>query len=64
MAGVSIAIQANPDVSSIIVGATRIVIDLAVGFVTYVYSPSSPASAQFFKGEEQYELSLRLGFVC
>ena len=35
MAGVAIGIQAHPDISSIIVGAVRIVIDLAVSFVTF-----------------------------
>jgi ankyrin repeat domain-containing protein 50 len=35
MAGVAIGIQANPDVSSIAVGAMRIVINLALSFVTF-----------------------------
>jgi hypothetical protein len=35
MAGVAIGIQAHPDISSIVVGAVRIVIDLAVNFVTF-----------------------------
>src|SRR2546423_7987968 len=35
MAGVAIGIQANPDISSIVVGAMRIVIDLALSFVTF-----------------------------
>jgi ankyrin repeat domain-containing protein 50 len=35
MAGIAIGIQANPDISSIIVGAVRVVIDLAINFVTF-----------------------------
>jgi ankyrin repeat domain-containing protein 50 len=35
MAGVSIGMQANPAISSIVVGAVRVVIDLAVSFVTF-----------------------------
>jgi hypothetical protein len=35
MAGVAIGIQANPDISSIAVGAVRIVINLALSFVTF-----------------------------
>jgi ABC-type multidrug transport system fused ATPase/permease subunit len=35
MAGIAIGIQANPDVSSIVVGAVRIVIGLALSFVTF-----------------------------
>jgi ankyrin repeat domain-containing protein 50 len=35
MAGVAIGIQAHPDIASIVVGAVRIVIDLAVSFVTF-----------------------------
>jgi hypothetical protein len=35
MAGVAIGVQANPDISSIAVGAMRIVIDLALSFVTF-----------------------------
>jgi ankyrin repeat domain-containing protein 50 len=35
MGGVSIGIQANPDVSSIIVGGFRVVIDLAIDFVEF-----------------------------
>jgi hypothetical protein len=35
MGGVAIGIQAGPAISSIVVGAVRIVIDLAIGFVTF-----------------------------
>lgn len=35
MAGIAIGVQANPDISSIIVGAVRVVIDLAINFVTF-----------------------------
>jgi hypothetical protein len=35
MAGIAIGIQANPDISSIVVGAVRIVIGLALSFVTF-----------------------------
>jgi hypothetical protein len=35
MAGIAIGVQANPDISSIIVGAVRVVIDLAVNFVKF-----------------------------
>jgi hypothetical protein len=35
MQGVAIGIQSQPDISSIVVGAVRIVIDLAVKFVTF-----------------------------
>jgi hypothetical protein len=35
MAGVAIGIQANPDISSIVVGAVRIVIGLALSFATF-----------------------------
>ncbi len=35
MAGVTIGIQANPDVSAIVVGGVRVVIDLAVKFVGF-----------------------------
>lgn len=35
MAGISIAIQANPDPSSIVVGAIRVVLDVAIGFVEF-----------------------------
>jgi ankyrin repeat domain-containing protein 50 len=35
MAGVTIGIQADPAISSIVVGAVRVVIDLAIGFVDF-----------------------------
>jgi hypothetical protein len=35
MGGVSIGIQGNPDVSAIIVGGIRVVIDLAIEFVEF-----------------------------
>jgi len=35
MAGVAIGIQANPEISSIAVGAMRIVIELALSFVSF-----------------------------
>jgi hypothetical protein len=35
MAGIAIGIQANPDISSVVVGAVRIVIGLALSFVTF-----------------------------
>lgn len=35
MGGVAIGAQSNPDISSIVVGAVRVVIDLAVQFVTF-----------------------------
>lgn len=35
IAGIAIGVQANPDVSSIVVGAVRVVIDLAIGFVDF-----------------------------
>jgi hypothetical protein len=35
MAGVALGIQANPDISSIVVGAVRVVIDLAIDFVGF-----------------------------
>jgi ankyrin repeat domain-containing protein 50 len=37
MGGVSAAIQSNPEISSIVVGAVRIVIDIAVQFVTFFH---------------------------
>jgi ankyrin repeat domain-containing protein 50 len=35
MAGVTIGLQANPDISAIVVGGVRVVIDLAVRFITF-----------------------------
>jgi hypothetical protein len=35
MDGVAIGIQANPDVSAIIVGGVRVVIDLVISFVEF-----------------------------
>jgi ankyrin repeat domain-containing protein 50 len=35
MAGVTIGLQANPDISAIVVGGVRLVIDLAVRFMTF-----------------------------
>lgn len=35
MGAVAIGIQAYPEISSLVVGAVRIVIDLAIGFVTF-----------------------------
>lgn len=35
MAGISTAIQANPDPSAIVVGAVRVVLDVAIGFVEF-----------------------------
>jgi hypothetical protein len=35
MGGVAIGIQAYPEISSLVVGAVRIIIDLAIGFVTF-----------------------------
>ncbi|KKZ68567.1 hypothetical protein EMCG_01016 [[Emmonsia] crescens] len=35
MGGVAIGIQANPDISSIIVGGVRVFLDIAIRFVTY-----------------------------
>jgi hypothetical protein len=35
MGGVAIGIEANPEVSALVVGAVRIVIDLALKFTTF-----------------------------
>ncbi|KAI9860062.1 MAG: hypothetical protein M1813_006410, partial [Trichoglossum hirsutum] len=35
MGGVAIAIQSNPDISALVVGAVRVVIDVAIKFVTF-----------------------------
>ena len=35
MAGVATAVQANPNISSIVVGAVRVIIDVAIGFVGF-----------------------------
>ena len=35
MAGITIAIQASPNIPSVVVGAVRVVIDVAIGFVPY-----------------------------
>lgn len=35
MAGIAIAIQANPDISAIAVGAVRVVLDVAIGFLSF-----------------------------
>jgi len=46
MAGISIAIQTNPDPSSIVVGAVRVVLDVAIGFVEF-FLPSLLISWEF-----------------
>jgi len=35
LGGISIAIQANPDISSIAVGGVKLIVDIAMGFTTF-----------------------------
>ena len=46
MGGIAIGIQAQPEISSLVVGAVRIVIDLAIDFVTF-FSKLSDMLCQF-----------------
>jgi hypothetical protein len=46
MGGVAIGIQAYPEISSLVVGAVRIIIDLAIGFVTF-FSKMTDMLCQF-----------------
>jgi ankyrin repeat domain-containing protein 50 len=67
MAGVTIGLQANPDISAIVVGGVRTVIDLAVHFITFFtklsdmlcsFSDHLKCLAEYAKASLQEELLL------
>jgi hypothetical protein len=64
LGGISIAIQANPDISSIAVGGVKLIVDIAIGFTNFfgklvdMFGRISDIIAPLERYAERYELSI------
>jgi hypothetical protein len=64
LGGISIAIQANPDISSIAVGGVKLIVDIAMGFTKFfgklvdMFDRISDIIAPLERYAERYELSI------
>lgn len=64
LGGISIAIQANPDISSIAVGGVKLIVDIAMGFTRFfgklvdMFGRISDIIAPLERYAERYELSI------